>query len=275
MISHRPASRRSARSHRDQLVGAFLVGIALLLAAGLIVAYIAVTSSRPTMDSQTHCPAQGASTVTAILFDRTDPINDKQKLFLKNKLDDLRDSAQKFEEGDTYSLQDQGDNLVTPLLEVCNPGKGADVDPITGSPVLAQERWRKQFDAPLADMMSAMREGGGAKTSAILEAVQSVSLQSFQRPQIADKPRKLVLISDRLQFTRTLDFYKSELNYRMFRNSTEALRLHTNLARVAVGIFFIPRAKQDRIRPLINFWTEWFIDQGARQDSFRIIWVEG
>jgi hypothetical protein len=271
----RPATRRSVKRRHDRRIGVPLILVALSLLGGLVGAYVAVTRNHVRLDPKTNCPVQGPSAITAILFDRTDPINDKQKLFLQNKLDLLRTSTQKFEEVGTYALENQGSDVIKPLQQLCDPGKGDDLNPITGNPAMARERWEKQFDTPLRLMMEGMREGGGAKTSAIFEAVQSVSLQSFQRPNVAEASKKLVLVSDLLQFTKTMNLYKRALNYKVFRNTDEALRLRTNLAGVAIEIFFIPRTTQDRIPALINFWTDWFIDQGVRQARFKIISVEG
>jgi hypothetical protein len=272
----RPTSRRTNRRRDDIRKGAPLIVIAVLLLVGLIGAYVFVASNRVDLEADTGCPTSGPSVITAILFDRTDPINDKQKLYLENKLDGFRERTQKFEEVDTYSLEDQGDHVIRPLLRICDPGKGTDVSSLTGNPKLLQERWEKQFDTPLREMMEAMREGGGAKTSAIFEAIESVSLQSFQKAKLAtNAPRKLILVSDLIQFTKTLDFYKGDLNYQNFQLTNEARRLHTNLNGVSVEILFIPRARPDRINRLVSFWTSWFVDQGARKDSFKISWVEG
>jgi hypothetical protein len=125
-------------------------------------------------------------------------------------------------------------------------------------------------------MLEDRLQGGGAKTSAIFEAIQSVSLQSFQMVKLAaDAPRRLILMSDLIQFTKTLDFYRGDLNYQNFQQTNEARRLHTNLTGVSVEILFIPRARPDRIDRLVRFWTNWFVDQGARKDVFKISWVEG
>jgi hypothetical protein len=271
----RPATRRSVRLRRDRRIGVPLILVALLLLGGLVGAYVVVSRNHVRFNTETNCPVQGPSAITAILFDRTDPINDKQKLFLQNKLGLLRTSAQKFEEVDTYALENQGSGVINPLQQVCNPGKGEDLNSFTGNPAIARERWEKQFDTPLRLMMEEMQRGGGAKTSAIFEAVQSVSLQSFQRPNVAEAPKKLVLVSDLLQFTKTMNLYKGALNYQAFRNTNEALRLRTNLAGVAIEIFFIKRTTQERIPALINFWTDWFIDQGIEQARFKIFSVEG
>ena len=272
----RPTSRVSSRRRHDARVGIPLIALALILLASIVGGYAFLVRSRVELDAATGCPTSGPSAVTAILFDRTDPINDKQKLFLKNKLDSLQETTQKYEEVDTYSLEDQGDRIVQPLFRLCDPGKGTNVSSLTGSPSMVQERWEKQFDAPLRDMMEAMREGGGAKTSAIFEAIQSVSLQSFQNPKIdTHTPKQLIIVSDLIQFTKTLDFYKDGLNYQTFRQSAEARRLRTNLAGVRIEILFIPRARSDRINQLVSFWTNWLVDQGSQPDSFKIIWVEG
>ena len=133
----RPTSRRAKRGQDDIRKGAPLIVIAVLLLAGLIGAYAYVARSRADLDPETGCPRSGPSAITAILFDRTDPINEKQRLYLTNKLDSFRERTQKFEEVDTYSLEDQRDNVVTPLLRVCDPGRGTDVSSITGHPCLA------------------------------------------------------------------------------------------------------------------------------------------
>lgn len=272
----RPTSRVSRRRQHDVRVGIPLIAVALVLLGGIVGAYAILVRDRVELDAATGCPLSGPPAVTAILFDRTDPINDKQKLFIKNKLDAFRETTQQYEEVDTYSLEDQGDTIVKPLLRLCDPGKGAGASSLTSNPRLLHDRWEKQFDTPLRDMMEAMREGGGAKTSAIFEAIQSVSLQSFQDPKITANARKhLIVVSDLIQFTKTLDFYKGDLNYQTFQQSNEARRLHTNLAGARVEVFFIPRARPDRINRLVGFWTNWIVDQGARPDSFKVVWVEG
>lgn len=272
----RPTSRVSKRRRHDVRVGIPLIVLALALLGGIIGGYITLVRDRVEIDAATGCPTSGPSAVTAILFDRTDPINDKQKLFLKNKLDSFQEKTQKHEEVDTYSLEDQGDRIVRPLLRLCDPGKGTDVSSLTGNPELLRERWDQQFDTPLREMMDALREGGGAKTSAIFEAIQSVSLQSFQNPKAGvSAPKQLIIISDLIQFTKTLDFYRDDLNYQTFQQSIEARRLRTNLSGVSIEVLFIPRARPDRINRLVRFWTNWLVDQGAGPDSLKIVWVEG
>jgi len=275
-VAPRPTSRGSRRRSHDRRMGVPLIALAILLIGGLIGTYALFAGSRAELNEDTGCPVKGPSAVTAILFDRTDPINDKQKLYLQNKLDLFRERTEKYEEVHTYSLEEQGDGVVKPVLRICDPGRGSDVNSLTGNPRLLHERWEKQFDTPLRDMLQGLQEGGGSKTSAIFEAIQSVSLQSFQSSKLAaNTPRKLILISDLLQFTKSLDFYKSDLNYQTFQLSNEARHLHTNLNGVVVEIFFIPRAKPDRINRLVGFWTNWFVDQGAQKDGFKVLWVEG
>ena len=276
-VAPRPTSSRSGRRSRDLWIGIPLIVLAIALIAGLIGTYAFLAQNRPTLDADTGCPITGPSAVTAILFDRTDPINDKQKLFIQNKLDALREATRKYEQVDTYSLEDQGDNVVRPLQRLCDPGRGTDVSSLTGNPKLLHERWRTQFDEPLRQMLESMQQGGGSKTSAIFEAIQSVSLQSFQSSKLTRQTlRRLILISDLVQFTKTLDFYRSDLNYRAFHKSNEAQRVHTNLAGVTVEVLFLPRlAPSERRNRLVNFWASWFLDQGAREEGFKVFWVEG
>jgi hypothetical protein len=87
----RPTSRRASRGRDDIRKGVPLVVIAVLLLAGLIGAYAFVASNRIDLDAETGCPTSGPSAITAILFDRTDPINSKQKLYLENKLDGFQE----------------------------------------------------------------------------------------------------------------------------------------------------------------------------------------
>ena len=113
-VAPRPTSRRSSRRNHDIRMGVPLIVLGTVLIGGLIGAYAFFAGSRVELNADTGCPLKGPFAVTAILFDRTDPINDKQKLYLQNKLDSFRGTTQKYEEVDTYSLEDQGDGVVTP-----------------------------------------------------------------------------------------------------------------------------------------------------------------
>jgi hypothetical protein len=246
----------------------------VLILLGVAGSYLYVYTTRPSLDPETACPINGPSAVTVVLFDRTDPFNERQQIFLENQLAELRDSAKQFEQISTYDLLDQGAQVIKPILTVCNPGRGENANPLYDSQLLREERWRKQFEAPLREKMDTFRHGGDAKTSPILEAVQSVSLQSFQQPRLEATPKKLVLISDLLQYTKTLDFYKFVPPYNIFRSGADGVRLRTNLSDAAVLILFIRRGKLDAA-PLFQFWTNWFVDQGANPDHFKIKPVEG
>jgi len=133
-VAPRPTSRRSSRRRHDIRMGVPLIALAIVLIGGLIGASVFLARSRVELNADTGCPVKGPSAVTAILFDRTDPINDKQKLYLQNKLDSFRGTTQKYEEVDTYALEDQGDGVVKPILRICDPGRGTDVSSLTATP---------------------------------------------------------------------------------------------------------------------------------------------
>jgi len=109
-VAPRPTSRGSRRRSHDRRMGVPLIALAILLIGGLIGTYALFAGSRAELNEDTGCPVKGPSAVTAILFDRTDPINDKQKLYLQNKLDLFRERTEKYEEVHTYSCKRRSKN---------------------------------------------------------------------------------------------------------------------------------------------------------------------
>ena len=99
--------------------------------------------------------------------------------------------------------------------------------------------------------------------------VQIVGLNLERRN--AHGPRKVILISDLLQNTSELNFYRDVPDYAVFRARPEAARLHSKLKGVTVVPQVLMNSPQLQTRRLLKFWEDYFGDMGATVPDVQLL----
>src|SRR6266436_5304724 len=117
-------------------IGVFMVAGA----AGAV--YLQLRKAHVEIDKETLCPLTGANETTVVLIDRTDSLNAIQQAAIRLKLEDLKAETPKYGAIEVYSVGEVSDALLRPEVKLCNPGRGADVDPVVGNPRLIEKRWQ-------------------------------------------------------------------------------------------------------------------------------------
>ena len=267
--------RRNARRSRSgggssiilYVLGA-LVAVGLL---GAAIYYRSQTEQEMAVDPQTLCPeATGPVAMTAILFDLTDPLSEAQSKQLLQLIEkEITDApiGTQFTLG-VVSERPQTWGATAPL---CKPRSGSDVSTLTQNVRIVIERYEQQFLAPLHDNIQSMISSTGADHSPIMEAMQSLIADTHGYLTFVG-PRKVILISDLLQNSDAMSFYRGE-DWQSFSLSPDFQRLNRSLGDVDVVVFAVPRnvAKIKDPRVVEDFWLHCFDTQGTRLPTFKTI----
>jgi len=107
-------------------------GVLIIICCGLIFLSLGILSiylSRERVDSDTLCllnePLTGH---TAILIDRTDPLNSKQTRWLKKEIIRIKVDLKTNEKFSIFLITNASDSFLRPIFSLCSPGSGKDAN---------------------------------------------------------------------------------------------------------------------------------------------------
>ncbi len=231
--------------------------------------YIKSQSAAVPTDPATLCPTKRqAADVTVILLDVSDKFSEPQRIQIQNHLGRLRDSIPRFGLVEVYTVDRLRRRVTEPVVHVCNPGTGADLNRIYQNPELAKKKW-DSFAAKLTSDIDRQISAPALSTSPIFEAIQSTALRTFGNPKHDGLPKRLVIVSDLLQHVPgELSMYSQVPSFQSFKTTSYFSRVRSDLDGVSVLVFYLARpgvANQDRRH--IAFWDEYFQSQGATMEA--------
>lgn len=252
------------KKSRERIWGSVIAGVALILIAAVGFMYIRANQSRIEVGDD-GCPASGAESVTVLLVDQTDPLSLPQRQDFRNQFEILWSGVPKHGRISIYRVAAANEQLLDPILDLCNPGDGSDLSEATANPGGAKRKWEAKFKAPVQGAFEALVEASGAETSPIFQSVQSVALTSLQTPAAREKPRRLIIISDLIQNTPGLSFYGGLPDPETVLQSQPFREAKTDLRGVEVELWMLSRASKAGLqeRPLIDLWQKALLAQGA------------
>ena len=241
------------------------IGVCVLVIVGVFVGSQTLISKNKINDA-TLCHFDGPVNVTAILLDLTDPLNNTQQARLKTNIENEIASSS------TDTMISLGVVSEEPqrwgsLFAKCKPATGEQANALYENPSQIRDRYQREFLIPIRATIDATLVGKAENQSPIMEALQSLvaSTPDFTR---ARGQRKLIIVSDMLQHSDTISFYRGQ-GWEYFSGRDGESRLATSLSNVSVEIMRIPRSGNNTPpRELVgNFWTRYFDRQGSRPPS--------
>ncbi len=258
--------RRSGRlSNREKLqLGAagFLAAVVLVL----FVRYVLLVPGPPERNPDTGCPETGPSALTAIMIDATDRIGAISRADVLARLEEYVAASREDEMVLGFEARPVGEEIDEPLLTVCHPGDPEKASEWTQNPRLIRRRLEERFRQPLEALFRDLLGRDEAPTSPLMESVQSVAVAFLGREEYVDIPKRLILVSDLMQHSEYLSFFRQPVDYDAFARSRGADALGTDLRGTTVDILFVQREAHRRLRStrgLAEFWGRWIEDQGG------------
>jgi hypothetical protein len=268
---HQSGGRSTLRSpgRRGRSVFAIAAAAAVLLAlVGVAVgAYVLSRRSYVETDAATLCPVdEPPAEVVALILDMSDKLNEVQLLAVRNHLQRLLYSElPRFAYVETYAVQDRAGAVAEPVIGLCNPGKGNDLNRIYQNPGLARKRWEQDFADVLATKLDALLESPDSASSPIFEAIQAVSVRAFGKPTYDGVAKRLIVVSDLLQnVPGKSSHYRDVPDFDQFRSSPYFAQVRADLQGVRVHLYYMNRSDQRaQGSEHIRFWEDYFGAQGA------------
>ncbi len=256
--------RRKRKRAQDRLGIALIVLVVLVFASGGA-GYFYLQQTRVAIDETTLCPKDGARTLTVVLVDRTDPLTTIQRAALRRRLEEIKDSVAQYGALQIYSVEPIGETLLRPVVDLCNPGRGADIDSKFGNPRLVEKRWQEGFAMPIERLLEDLMQLDEADSSPIMESIQSIAVSILRGNVAAEIPKRLIIASDMLQHTVEYSQYKGGFDFQEFRESDYYRRLRADLRGVEVEIIYIRRDTRRAVqgKAHIQFWRDYIRDQGG------------
>ena len=263
--SHRDAD--AAASHWAKwLIASIVLAIGLLLGGGGWL-YFKSNELRVATDADTLCRLDGAlPEVAVVLLDLSSTLSEVQRLDVKNELTRLRDTVPRFGRIEIFAVDDRAPRVLEPILRLCNPGRGEDMNQLYQNPQLARQRWERDFASTLDAALAKLLGMPESATSPIFEAVQAVALQTFDDPKLDGvESRRLVLVSDLMQNVPSkLRMYDAIPEFEDFKRTPYWLDVKAELDNVDVTVLYLQRPSSQRLwTTQIEFWSQYFGAQGA------------
>lgn len=270
--------RGADKRKRTQTVKAvFVIACVASLFVGMSWLYIIAANANPQLDERTMCPIEEAriASLTVLLVDVTDPMNLPQRQDFINQLHKLADGIPRFGKLVITKVDPVSDQLLRPVIVICNPGTGADANEWSGNPKKLTDLHQNKFRVPLDETFEALSEASGADRSPIFESIQSVNLTEFQRMETPGLPRLLVIASDLLQHTDSISFYKAVPSDQQLVSSAEFDRVRTDLRGIEVELWMLERADNKKTQPraLAELWD--FLIESQNGEVRRLYRISG
>ncbi len=264
-MKSRRKNRRSSKGRLKNTLSVAVIVIVLAVFSYLGYFYLQL-SNNSQINEANLCPAEGEVGYFAIVLDLTDPLTYQQANRLKLK---IQNQIKKLEEGTliTVGVVHIEENEQGEKASICKPPSGENANPLYENKMLIEEKYQEKFEIPLHQKIDAMMIAEEQPNSPIIESMTSL-VASNPSIRHKDYAKTIVLVSDLVQNSPTLSFFKRE-NWDNFRRTKGFTNLSGILEDFDVQIIRIPLPKYDVLdeRDIEDFWVRYFDAHKVRSVS--------
>lgn len=222
-----------------------------------------------------YCRKDKISAITVILIDHTDKLNTMQRASLEGRLWDDVSSIPKNSLLEVYSVGNTTEHPLVPVLNICNPGDENSVNNLTGNKLFAEKNYEEKFKKPIRDILGKIVNDQSDIESPIMESLQSISVTSFIGEQNKNAEKKLIIVSDLLQHSKSFSVYKGIPDFNTFKDTPYWRSIKADFKDVDVEIYVLNRSNAIALQNprLLKLWTDYFENQYTTVKN--VIPVEG
>lgn len=269
-------SRREAEKKKTLRAWAVLVpSIAILC---LLVVFGQVNRPQTGAD---HCPLDDRfAAQVAVLVDPSDALTAVQQRSSLPRLLEALDQVPARAEIRIYSVARIGrDGSAGADLRLCTPPHPDSIGTLEGlwkNRDIARANYERDFTEPLRSRLGDLLGAPSDSVSPIVEAIQAAAVDAFPAGS-ATVPRELIVVSDMVQHSADLSFFREAPDFGAFGGSPVYRTLRVDLSGVQPTVFLLARRGLPgrlQVGDMEEFWDEYFIDSEA-DGKPRWVSVEG
>ncbi len=257
----------SQKSNVDVIAGVVALVIFVIAVLSGLGYWIYLGFQKPEFDKVTACPIENGKVSphshTVILVDTTDPLTPQQIDAFKVGVNNIAAQLSPGDLLEIYKLNEEERSYKAPVFSHCKTRDGSDADELTENKRRIQRKFEKEYNKPLQLIINNLiNTDVSAKRSPIIESIQSISVNSFEKWNIAGN-RHLIIFSDMLQHVPEFSMYKNSVNYKNFSKSDYAAKHKPYMPDVEVTINIFNNNPKLQKMSTLNFWQKFFSNAGA------------
>lgn len=268
--------RRQRQERRDRIQNWGLGTVGAILLAALAFGLWWVNARQVPIDEATNCPRVGPRAVHALLIDQSDPISPQQAERVRQEMARLRAESNFGERIDVYVMEGDVQNLLTPVLSLCNPGNPREANPLYENPEQIRRAFEERYAAQVQRTIDALLSASNRPNSPILESIKAVAIGSFGPFDQGAIPLRLTIVSDMVQHSQAVSQFRGDTSFAELSRAPAWLALLANLKRADVYLYYLLRASARRQggAPIQNRGHQQFWEQAIAAFNGRLVRLE-
>lgn len=249
-------------------IGYIIIGACLAVFCALFAS--AIVLSGESYDPETFCLDE-LSAHTAIVLDKTDPLNKGQQDFVLKYINKEKNRLKDFEKLSIFTLTEDTYIDPEPVFSKCSPGTGENANGLYQNPKKIRLKFEKFFSAPLKEMLENIFSDNTNNQSPIFEMIRELSYREDFGKNVPE--RTLIIISDMMHHTSSYSHYREKTAYEDFSETSYGYEVVADLDSLTVKIIYLLRPGLTNVQGKrhLLFWEKYFQAMGAEIVEVRKI----
>jgi hypothetical protein len=264
-ISNRKKSvTKREKKSTGKLAGILIISVVVTLVASIIYSFVSVSSDQVKRNKDNLCRVDGIYNKHVVVLDITGRYSLMQHKTIRAAVEDIVKNLELDEQLQLYFITDNVVSAVKPLMEVCNPGKGENINGLVGNKKLVIQKWEDKLYRPLSKILSDFDEREQiTDNSPIFETIQMINNLSLKKSKVGTETR-FTIISDFIQHSKDYSFFRNK-NIKSFWTSNYYKKVYTKFEKIDVSLLFIRRNGREKYitKRYLDFWKKYFIKLGS------------
>ena len=269
--NRKKSDTKRGKKDTGNLAGILIISVVAVLFIGIIYSFVSVSSEQIERDKENLCRVDGNFNKHVIVLDITGRYSLIQHKTIRQAIENEVEDLALDEQLQLYFITDSVVTAVKPLIEVCNPGKGENLDGLTGNKKMAERKWEDRLYKPLNKVLSDFDANPTiAAKSPIFETIQMINNASIKKSKEGTKTR-FTIMSDFIQHSDDYSFFRNKIEN--FWHTPYRQKVYTKFDNVDVNLMFIRRNGREEYLEdrYLNFWKKFFTESGSKNVTIERI----
>ena len=269
--NRKKSDTKRGKKDTGNLAGILIISVVAVLVIAIIYTFVSVSSEQIQRNKDNLCRVDGNFNKHVIVLDITGRYSLIQHKTIRQAIENEVEGLALDEQLQLYFITDSVVAGAKPLMEVCNPGKGENIDSFTANKKLINKKWEDKLYKPLNKILSDFDANPTiAAKSPIFETIQMINNLSLKESKEGTKTR-FTIMSDFIQHSDEYSFFRNKIEN--FWTANYRQKIYTKFDNVDVNLMFIRRNGREEYLSdrYLDFWNKFFIESGSKKVTIQRI----